>query len=382
MIIKIKKPHDGNDYWETSMRFADAKNYWDDNSVVTIRPMGGKDPVHGAIYNHFLHSFSGKHFSQTKLFNTLPRNNVTLMIGDTPIHIRKAGRYYLNGKLMTVKEMSHALARVLFKSCFEKDPVKLLPYLYATLELPEEIRYVIENRLPYWFYDDFQKHQVRLNVMQISKNECAIEIGDGLWGNITVKELQNFCKWYIDGNKRSKWKYTSPKELYSALLGKEPLSSDVKVLVAFLKQNRKKDIVERRANELVKEMLEEYPDRLMAKYTEGVLTELFVRGKVHDWRLSYNGGSSANQAVKTYVWQPTRYDVTDEDGNPTGAFKFENPNWKGSICIDNLGASTPIGDQFASRALSLLNDSHTMKIVNTIKTYIVDSENEYRIEWK
>jgi hypothetical protein len=46
-----------------------------------------------------------------------------------------------------------------------------------------------------------------------------------------------------------------------------------------------------------------------------------------------------------------------------------------------MGGNTPVGDQFASRALALLNDEFTMQIVSTIKTYIMDNKNENRIDW-
>lgn len=45
-----------------------------------------------------------------------------------------------------------------------------------------------------------------------------------------------------------------------------------------------------------------------------------------------------------------------------------------------MADGSPIGDQFATRALALLNDSHTIKIVNTIKAYITAEPNEYRVD--
>ena len=53
--------------------------------------------------------------------------------------------------------------------------------------------------------------------------------------------------------------------------------------------------------------------------------------------------------------------------------------WKGSICIDNINENTPIGDQFASRALALLNDTFTIKMISTIKSYLTCEPNEVRI---
>tara|TARA_Y100000004_G_scaffold181129_1_gene226479 strand:+ start:1663 stop:2811 length:1149 start_codon:yes stop_codon:yes gene_type:complete len=379
MKIRIRKPDDSGEYWTTSINFVDHKLY---ERTVDIRgDVQKKDPIHSALVTALRGSFKNSRRTR-RFFNGLPSTNNTLMIGDTPFHIKKTSRYYINGKLMTLDEMCNALARVLFKSCFEKDPAKLLPYLYSTLEVPESIKYVIENRLPYFFYSDFSRHEVRLNVKRISDNECAIEIGDGIWGSISFKDLDNYCRFYVEGKKRSKWAYISPQNLYQKVMGRKPLGSDLKVLVAFLKQNRKQDIVEKRAIELVEDMLKQYPDRLKAVFSEtGVLTELLVKGKKYDWKLKYSGGSSRSQAVSTYVWQPEKEQILDDEGNKTGEFRFVHPSWRGPICIDNMGESTPIGDQFAGRALALLNDVFTIKIVSTIGSYIVDRENDNRVDW-
>jgi len=45
-----------------------------------------------------------------------------------------------------------------------------------------------------------------------------------------------------------------------------------------------------------------------------------------------------------------------------------------------MSEGAPLGDQFAGRALALLNDSFTIKIVNTIKSYLTAEENEYRVD--
>ena len=45
---------------------------------------------------------------------------------------------------------------------------------------------------------------------------------------------------------------------------------------------------------------------------------------------------------------------------------------KGPICIDNIHSNSSLGDQFASRALALLNDKLTVKLIYTIDRYIPD----------
>ena len=42
----------------------------------------------------------------------------------------------------------------------------------------------------------------------------------------------------------------------------------------------------------------------------------------------------------------------------------------GPICIDNIHRNSSKGDQFAARAMALLNDKMTVAMVNTIKSYI------------
>ena len=378
MEIRIRQPNDGRQQWATTLDVVGKES----THLIRIHPVSqAKDPVHTAIVNTFRTSF--KNTGGTKFFYGLPHTNtMTLMIGNTPFFIEKTTRYYINGQLMKLEELCHALARVLFKSCFEKDPAKLMQSLYSTIELPESVKYVIENRVPYYFYDNFTRHDVRLNVQRISDTECAIELGDGQWGNISVKDLDRFCSFYVSNKKTAKkWKYISPQNLYRELMGKEPRLSDMKVLIAFLKQNRKQKIVEERAQKLVEEMLEQYPTRLKGKLdSDGMFKILYVRGKKFDWKLENRNSSSATQAVSTYIWQPEKENIYDDYENKIGE-KFVNPNWRGPICIDNMGANTPVGDQFASRALALLNDEFTMKIVSTIKTYIMDNENENRIDW-
>ena len=378
MEIRIRQPNDGGQQWATTLDVVGRESTF----LIRIHPVSqAKDPVHTAIVNTFRTSF--KNTGGLKFFYGLPHTNtMTLMIGNTPFFIEKTTRYYINGQLMKLEELCHALARVLFKSCFEKDPAKLMQSLYSTIELPESVKYVIENRVPYYFYDNFTRHDVRLNVQRISDTECAIELGDGQWGNISIKDLDRFCSFYVSNKKTAKkWKYISPQNLYRELMGKEPRLSDMKVLIAFLKQNRKQKIVEERAQKLVEEMLEQYPTRLKGKLdSDGMFKILYVRGKKFDWKLENRNSSSATQAVSTYVWQPERENILDEEQNIIGQ-KFVNPNWRGPICIDNMGANTPVGDQFASRALALLNDEFTMQIVSTIKTYIMDNENENRIDW-
>ena len=46
-----------------------------------------------------------------------------------------------------------------------------------------------------------------------------------------------------------------------------------------------------------------------------------------------------------------------------------------------MADGSPLGDQFAARALALLNDRFTITIVNTIKRYITAEPNENRVDF-
>ena len=92
---------------------------------------------------------------------------------------------------------------------------------------------------------------------------------------------------------------------------------------------------------------------------------MVVRGKVADWVLTDSTYKSNIQAVSTYVYN---YIEDPEQQN-----YYEG--WLGGpICIDNMTKHSSLGDQFAARAMALLNDNITISIVSTIKSYLKDDE--------
>ena len=92
------------------------------------------------------------------------------------------GKYSLNGKQLPRKRISYVLGKVLYKSVFEDDVTKLIMYSHDLIETPQEVTYVLENRMPYYFYRRATgRTEVRLNVVRVGDKECAIEIGDGVW---------------------------------------------------------------------------------------------------------------------------------------------------------------------------------------------------------
>lgn len=164
------------------------------------------------------------------------------------------------------------------------------------------------------------------------------------------------------------------KRLYSELMGIEPTESDLEVMRCFLMQNRQQDIVEQRAILLLHEMASQHPDKLKLEMDGKIPEKLYIKGQGYDWLLSNTKFKSDIQMVSTYVSQPipeTRNDMPLE-------FEKCQWRWKGPICIDNMSKGSSLGDQFATRALALINDIHTIKIVNTIKRYLIAPENTNR----
>lgn len=372
MEIQIKKPNDSNEYYTTTVTCNDEQRVYLPNRRHVVYDMSHKDPVHAGIVKLWKDILSSRR-------NYFPRSgefNVMFMIKTCPILVGRSGsRLKLQGQYASLSTIASVLARVTYKSCFEEDPEKLMLSVYSTMNLPEDVRYCLENRMPFHFYEDFSKIEVRLNCEQISDTEVAVEISDGVWGSMKIKDVSAYCGFYLHKKERGKkWKRLSPKKLYSRLVGKEPSASELKVMIAFLKQNRMGDIVEKRAMQLVDDMLKQHKDRLIPFFDDdGVLRDLVVKGKQFDWRLSYRGKgdysrTNGRQMVSTFLLQ----EVVKDDKNVL--------QWKGPICIDNMAQGSPLGDQYATRALALMNDTHTMKIVNTIKSYVVNNNENIRVD--
>ena len=52
--------------------------------------------------------------------------------------------------------------------------------------------------------------------------------------------------------------------------------------------------------------------------------------------------------------------------------------FSGTVCIDTLHGGTSLGDQLASRALALMNDKNTRKMLKTLEPYL-RGEPRYRL---
>ena len=318
-----------------------------------------------------------------------------LTFGDFPVHVKKDEKYYLNGKLIGLDNIANILARLTYSLSVKVED--LATVYFKCITIPENIRYALENRVPYHFYEEWTKIEVRLNVQRISHDRYALEISDSVWGEISSKDLNTFINSYRFNKKRGNWHSLSPRKLYSKLIEREPSESELKLMVAFLKQNRTRDIVEKRAKELVSDMVSKFPDRLFyiklepgEKYlnSDGDECEfttrdneiLFVRGQKYDWKIqkhSETSNKADRQSVSVYLYNSQRRSTYDEDGNAIyddygSSVKETVFLWKGPICIDNMtaGGGNSIGDQMIARALTLMNDKMAVNLVSTINSYI------------
>jgi hypothetical protein len=223
-----------------------------------------------------------------------------------------------------------------------------------------------------------------MNVMQIAPKKFAIEVNSGIWGEITLKELNTFVQTYLYNHKKGKWYMISPGELYELLVGEKPTKAQITVMKEFLKQNRKQDIVEKRAMELFESMCRDYEQVKKGTYKthrgEEVLA-MYVRGKLADWMIVDNKSKAGIQDVSTYVLtknENSRAQLTQKTMNG------EELYWSGPICIDNLSSGASVGDQFAARAFACMNDPMLVKLVTTVGRYISGHDKdqmEYRLDW-
>jgi hypothetical protein len=311
---------------------------------------------------------------------------------DMALMIEKGDTYYnFMGQRTKKNNLLQALSRFIYRACFETDSIKLLEYIMKLISLPENISYVLENRTPYHFYDLETRNKIkcRLNTQLISSSEAALEISDGIWASIDINDLDVMINYYYHGHSRSKkWKLVSPKKLWTMLMGKEPSDSQLKLMKEFLQQNRTNDIVESRALELMNSLVVKYPKRI--KIIETTIDEfkykiMLVRGKMADWIIVNTNNTTETQKVKTFVFVSNVLNNFEQSKARRHGQRYARPLRGGSpaeilggvlrgpICIDNMHRNSSLGDQYASRALALLNDNITIKLVYTIDRYLPKS---------
>jgi hypothetical protein len=302
-----------------------------------------------------------------KVAFVLPNTGMAVMV-------EKGKTYYqLMSHRVRKKNLLMALSRFIYRSCFEDDPAALLEYIIKMITMPENVTYVLENRTPFFFFnvEERMKINCRLNTILISNTECAIEISDGMWAPISVNDLDIMVNYFYHEHVRAKtWANMSPKKLWTKLMGSEPKDSQLQLMTEFLMQNRTQHIVESRAKKLMASLVVKYPNRI--KIIDYVVDTnpnqhyqiMLVRGKLCDWIIVNSTYKTQIQKVKTFAFISSAYEYNKTLSPILGG------TFKGPICIDNVHANSSLGDQYAARALALLNDNVTIKLVNTISKYI------------
>ena len=379
--LQIKTPDDSGKYYTTNVNFEGfnynsevGRNYhwrWSYTNNNVISPNHNRsahEPTIHAIKKWLSHKLGlgtrGRgDFNGRIIFELKSGETATIFLS------KNNSRYSVQGMFTSKEIASTAIARTIYRSCFERDAKKLETYCFNNILLPENVSYALENRAPYHWYKKGIKVDVRFNVKLIGPDECALEISDGMWAPISVNKLNTYMNYYWKGQKSSSWfkARLTPKKLWKRLLKTEPTEGQLKMMIAFLEQNRTDALVQERAFKLVKDMSIQYKDRLKVFWDNEEVKAILVRGKLADWVITDNQFKSEIQAVSTYVYQ----NADGELSKYKGAI-INNGNLKGPICIDNMTKNSSVGDQFAARAFALLNDTHTCSIVSTIKHYLTE----------
>ena len=379
MELKIMKADDSQEYFtaEVHVPYNDTEGFRTrtNNTVYPSSFRGNHEPTIAAI-KVWVTSVLGLQRKGRGNFNQF------IIFGDKGLGLKavvsKIGtRYHLMGEMASKDTIITAIARTIYKSCFTNDNDSLYSYMLHHLRLPANVSYALENRAPYHWYKKGKKIEVRFNVEMVGQDVCALEISDGHWAQITVKQLNVYMGYYWLGKHKGSWKYLSPKKLWTRLMKKEPTEGQLKMMLAFLEQNRTDDLVQKRAYQLVSSLEEQYPKRIKVVWEQDKkgIKAMAVRGKLADWVITDNQFKSDIQAVSTYIYHHSEGDNV--------RVPMQMGELSGPICIDNMTKNSSIGDQFAARALALLNDTFTIKIVNTINRYLrpehYDGQTECRL---
>ena len=296
--------------------------------------------------------------------------------GDATISLaRKASGFYIDGVKMVKEDVVSALAKIILRAIYVRSEEVLMDYVEKVTTIPYNVLYALENRTPYHYYDYGERKEVKIDTKLISNTEVALQISDGIWAAMSVIELNRFISYYRHGKKRAKkWVQISPRNLWTALLDESPTSSQEKMMLAWLSQNRTEKIVEQRAEKLLIDLDNEYPQITFMHWPNEETNALHIRGKVCDWVVSANRGMKrGHQDVSTYRIGKISDEPSDRD-------TFQGHALSHSICIDNLHNNSTANDQLAARAMVLLNDKAAKKMIYTLSGLLEEAENDH--EWE
>ncbi len=320
------------------------------------------------------------------LSSTSSRKNILLFdFNDFHISVKNArGSVVLNGQTMTRTIAARHLAALCFQTKDTYTREKVRDKFFKITSIPPDVNYAIINRAPYSFYEKGKYIKCRLNVKQISSKEVALEISEGIWGTLTIKQFLGYLSHYLHGTNRGSWAFTSPERLYERVMGREGRESDIKVMKSFLIQNRTRDLVNERAEVLLKETLEKHSGKIKHYSVKNKATNiLFVQGIENDWVIRWSPLDSdreGRQLVRTQYLETSTMNIAACPLTKVKSYSIvrgEDDNWIG-VCVDNLQTNSPQVDQAISRVLVCLNDKATKQMVSTMRS--IDSA-IYRIDF-
>jgi len=341
----------------------DVSDNWDGNREYSIGSTGGNISHRNSVINNTMHnvrnmllersgSWGAGHLSTLKG----DKDILYVTISGMPCVIQKDGtRYRLNGIMMAKQHLLYCISKAIYASCRDLSIDELTKYLYRIIEQTENITYALENRTPYKFvsmtlnpngYERSTWVDCRLNV-EMTEDGYAIEISDGVWGSIDAKSLNTFIETYRFGRNRGNWRLR-PEELWSRLIGEKPTSSQLKLMMGFLAQNRTSEMVADKSKAILKRYAEKYDWCKLTK-SDGIPI-LYVRGKLCDWKITARTHLHTTGGAQS---------CTIQYFQPSGS-------WSGPFCVNNTHHGSCLGDQMVCRAMALRNDDKAKGIVHTL----------------
>lgn len=346
----------------------------------------------------------------TLVNNALKRANVFAFFDDNcKILIQKhEKKYYINGNQITKSLLNGILPSMLMRMPILKNQEEMENYIDIAINTDPIIASAIVNKVEYNFFimddDALRPVSTLLNLEKTGKDTTAIELYEGVWIGLRdsrIKSFINSCK----GNK-NKFLGISPQELYYMSRGEVLSDSQLKVVHAFLEQNRKSSLVEKRSMELFEGLTERFKGKIYSIQTNFSPTEnevkqtMAVRGKFLDWIVVDAGNSNGGRqdvstyavvSLSNYVQEdnyfvnrfPEETNLNSISINNSSVYtgdKGEEYYLMGPICIDQQHQNISLGDQFAARAMALLNDIHSCRQVSTLRGY-EKFQPKIRVDW-
>ena len=353
----------------------------------------------------------------TLLNNCLKRASIFAFFDENcKIMIQKhEKKYYINGNQITKSLLNGILPSVLMRMPLLKNQEEMEKQINIAINTDPVIAAAIVNKVEYNFFitEHDSKTNLKtlrpvstlLNIEKTSKDTTAIELYEGVWIGLKDNQIKSFinsCK----GNK-NKFLGISPQELYYMSRGEVLSDSQLKVVHAFLEQNRKSSLVEKRSMELFEGLTERFKGKIYSILTNFSTTEteekktMAVRGKFLDWVVVDSGGGGGRQNVSTFaVIDLSNYVLSQSNDNLVNKFpeestlnslrvnnsntytgdKGEEYYLMGPICIDQQHTGVSLGDQFAARAMALLNDTHSCRQISTLRGY-EKFQPKIRVDW-